>query len=441
MPRIDGQALRAWRRSLGWDVPELARRLRQAARGAPVPTHDSLVRMVRGWEAGRHRMSERYELLYREAGFRAPRATSQRAGSPDTPARPSSVSGPDAGLDDGKGDNGEVHRREFLAASAGLAGLLTVPPQLAHLAVGRKIGSEMPGLLRQRLARLRRLDDYLGGIDTYRAYLAELQATRTLAARAACTGATRTELVRLVSEQAQQTGWAAFDAGWHATATVLYQESLTAAQTAGDRPLEANALALLAYQNLTTGQPAASLAGASCHVAGKTAPPRVRALLNERHAWVITHAGAPSEVPARRALDTAAEALSEDSAAPSPDWASWVDQAELQIMTGRCLTRLGRPDQAISILEEALGSFDERQARDKALYLTWLAEACIATGDIEQAAAVTGRVISLANGVASVRPGQRVAFLLRRLRDRSSAPYVTELADRAAGIIPATWRE
>jgi transcriptional regulator with XRE-family HTH domain len=120
---------------------------------------------------------------------------------------------------DEPGDNEDVQRRDFLAASAGLAGLLTVPPQLGHLAAGRNIGSEMPDLLRQRLSRLRRLDDYLGGTDTYRVYLAELQATQALAAQAACTGTTRVELVRLISEQAQQAGWAAFDAGWQAAAT------------------------------------------------------------------------------------------------------------------------------------------------------------------------------------------------------------------------------
>ncbi|MGH3395788.1 MAG: hypothetical protein ACRDPO_13970 [Streptosporangiaceae bacterium] len=408
-----------------------------------MPAHDSLVRMIRGWESGRHRMSERYELLCRTAGFRAPHPASYQDGglaAADGAARP----GPAWDAEGGAGEDEDVERREFLAASAGLAGLLAAPPQLACLADGRKVGQTIPGLLRQRLTRLRRLDDYLGGTDTYRLYLAELQATRTLAGQAACTGATRAQLVALISEQAQQAGWAAFDAGWHATATALYRESLTAARTAGDQALEANALALLAYQNLTTGRPAASatLAEASCHAAGKTAPPRVRALLNERRAWAITHEdGGRSETPARRALDTAAAALSDDSTAPSPDWASWADQTELQVMTGRCLTRLGRPEQAIPVLETALSRFDDRQARDKALYLTWLAEACIATGDIEQAAAVTGQVISLANGVASARPAQRITFLLRTLHARSSAPYVTDLADRAAGITPATWRE
>jgi len=339
------------------------------------------------------------------------------------------------------GDDEDVQRREFLTASIGLAGLLSVSPQLTHLATGRNIGSQVPDLLRQRLSRLRRLDDYLGGADTYRVYLAELQATKTLAAQAACAETTRVELIKLISEQAQQAGWAAFDVGWHTTATALYEESLSTARTVGDGPLEANALALLAYQNLATGQPAASLAEASCQAAGKTAPPRVRALLNERRAWVLAHQAGRAETSARRALDTAEAALGDDATAPSPDWASWVDQAELQIMTGRCLTRLGHSNQAIPVLENALDSFDDRQARDKALYLTWLAEAWIATGDLEQAAAVTGQVISLANGVASVRPAQRIAFLLRGLQARSSAPYVTALADRAAAITPATWRE
>ncbi len=67
MPRVDGETLRTWRRSHGWDVPEMARQLRRAAGSDPMPAHDSLVRMVRGWEAGRHAAGERYELLYAAA--------------------------------------------------------------------------------------------------------------------------------------------------------------------------------------------------------------------------------------------------------------------------------------------------------------------------------------------------------------------------------------
>lgn len=68
MTEGSGGELRDWRRSRGWDVPELARQLRRAA-GEPIAAHDGLVRMIRGWERGDHRLSERYELLYRKLGL------------------------------------------------------------------------------------------------------------------------------------------------------------------------------------------------------------------------------------------------------------------------------------------------------------------------------------------------------------------------------------
>jgi tetratricopeptide (TPR) repeat protein len=68
MPHIDGETLRAWRRSRGWDVPEMARRLRHAAADGQVPVHDALVRMIWRWERLGLK-TERYELLYRALGL------------------------------------------------------------------------------------------------------------------------------------------------------------------------------------------------------------------------------------------------------------------------------------------------------------------------------------------------------------------------------------
>ena len=64
----NGGELRGWRRSRGWDVPELARWLRRAA-DEPVAAHEGLARMIRAWERGDYRPSERYELLYRRLGL------------------------------------------------------------------------------------------------------------------------------------------------------------------------------------------------------------------------------------------------------------------------------------------------------------------------------------------------------------------------------------
>ena len=81
MTGINGGGLREWRRSRGWDVPELARQLRRAA-SEPVAAHDALVRMIRAWERGDHRPSERYELLYRKLGLVPPSDNDQPEAHP-----------------------------------------------------------------------------------------------------------------------------------------------------------------------------------------------------------------------------------------------------------------------------------------------------------------------------------------------------------------------
>jgi tetratricopeptide (TPR) repeat protein len=85
MPGLDGGTLREWRRARGWDVPEMARRLRHAARGR-VAAHDGLIRMIYAWERGDHAISERYELLYRKLGFSGPAAGGDLVQPPSPPA-------------------------------------------------------------------------------------------------------------------------------------------------------------------------------------------------------------------------------------------------------------------------------------------------------------------------------------------------------------------
>src|SRR5690349_24282329 len=99
MTRISGSDLREWRRSRGWDVPELARQLRRAAR-EPIAAHDALVRMIRAWERGDHHPSERYELLYRKLGLNPPSDNDQPEADPVGMAK--------------EEDSGPVRRRTFV---------------------------------------------------------------------------------------------------------------------------------------------------------------------------------------------------------------------------------------------------------------------------------------------------------------------------------------
>ncbi|MBN0048193.1 hypothetical protein JS756_29605 [Streptomyces actuosus] len=194
--------------------------------------------------------------------------------------------------------------------------------------------------------------------------------------------------------------------------------------------LAGNALAHVAYQQLPGDRQAGvQTAARSCATAGPDAAPQVRALLYERLAWAHSLAGQAEDT--ERALDAARAALAEVDDAPQPDWAAWVDDTELRIMSGRCWTVLRRPLRAVPVLEAALARYDDSHARDKALYLSWLADSYLAAGEPEQAAAVITRALDLAAGVASVRPREQLEPVLRRLGQHQVLPAVADVLERA----------
>ncbi|GAA3109839.1 hypothetical protein [Streptosporangium carneum] len=382
-----------------------------------LPARQSITRMIKDWEAGRHKPKDPYRLLYcRVLGVSEDELFDEGAG-------------PSAGREED-----DVLRREFLSASVAAIGITAVPMPLGDLSRGRRVNDELVVSLRRRFARLRRIDDYLGGAETYPLYAAELERTSVLVNEASYTEATGRALLGVISEQAQQAGWAAFDAGWQNKARQLFKRSLSAAVDAGDTALLANSLAFLAYQKVSAGSPGTQEADASCRIAESGTPPTVRALLLERAAWAYASEGQHYQAEVERSLEQAGEALEEGRSEPGPDWAIWVDRLELQIMTGRCWVALGRPKNAIPVLERALAGYDDTHARDKSLYMTWLAEAYLGVGEVEQASAVLSRSLDLSIDVASVRPRQRVESVLGRLGKRRSLPCVTELFDRTATL-------
>lgn len=326
----------------------------------------------------------------------------------------------------------DVRRRDVLQA-AGAVGLAASLPDIMAPSGPRRIGTGTIVQLRERTARLRRLDDILGGGDTYRVYGAEYQATKRILRTGTYSEAVLRELLALLAEQAQQAGWAAFDGGREREAAALYRESRSTAEEAGAGDLARNALAFLAYQaGPTDPQAAATIAARSCAAITEQTPATVRALLFERYAWALAVAGDASGTD--EALHTAGTALdSADADEPQPDWSAWVGRAELDIMAGRCWTELRRPLRAVPLIIRGLAGFDDAHARDKALYLTWLAEAYATAGEVEEAVAVAVRAVELADGVASARPRRRIEHVVSRLAlDHGSVPAVAELVERTA---------
>ncbi|MGW3959432.1 hypothetical protein ACWED2_06385 [Amycolatopsis sp. NPDC005003] len=316
-----------------------------------------------------------------------------------------------------------MHRRKFIGAMASLA----LPLGLAQPRTEQRLGHADIDRLRRRTARLRRLDDVLGGGDTAPVYTAEVAVTQNLLDRGNYGGDIGRELHVLLAEQLQQAGWAAFDHGDHRRAGRLYDDSRRAAEQAGARDLAGNALAYAAYQQTTLAKNGTADADASYEVAREGATPKVAALLLSRKAWA--HAVAGNARQADAALAMARDALNRPDDRPEPDWVFWVDEAEVEIMAGRCWTELRRPLRAVPVLERVLGDFDDTCARDKALYSTWLATSYLQAHEVEQAAATLRRAHELAVGVASTRPGVRIAAVARKLERHRDVPEVGQVLD------------
>lgn len=323
-----------------------------------------------------------------------------------------------------------VRRRDVLQ-TAGAVGLAATLPDVLPPTVPRRIGASAVAQLRKRTARLRRLDEVLGGGDTFRVYASEYQATKRALRDGSYSESVGRELLALAAEQAQQAGWAAFDGGRERDATALYRESQSAAEQAGAEDLARNALAYLAYQAAPVdSRAAAAMAAYSCEAVTDRTPATVRALLWERCAWACAVVG---DVPGTEEALAAARASldADDAGAPQPDWSAWVDRVELDIMAGRCWTELRRPLRAVPLLVRGLAQFDDAHARDKALYSTWLAEAYTTAGEIEEAARVVGRAVELADGVASSRPRLRIEQVVSALAvEHGAVPAVAELVER-----------
>ncbi len=67
-------------------------------------------------------------------------------------------------------------------------------------------------------------------------------------------------------------------------------------------------------------------------------------------------------------------------------------------MAGRCFTELDQPDRAEPLLLDAIAGYDPSRSREVALYRSWLAEAYAKAGDVEQACALSMKVLDAVGG-------------------------------------------
>jgi transcriptional regulator with XRE-family HTH domain len=307
--------------------------------------------------------------------------------------------------------------------------LVAEPPQVYEVRAGRRIGAGTVEQVEKRVHQLRRLDDHLGGADTYRLVMGELDATLVVLREAAYAEDLGRQLLVAVGELCQVAGWVTADAGRHREAARLYLTGLRAAHAGGDAPGAASNLSSLAYQVANIGDPRqAVLLAASAHRgAERQATATTRALLLERIAWANARAGEAAATD--RALGRVEEAYAARRPGEDPVWTYWLTPAEIRVMAGRCWTELHRPLRAVPVLEDATRGYGADTARESALYLTWLAEAYLQANEVEQGARVALRALELARRTHSTRANERVDQLRAILGRQRGAAGISPFED------------
>lgn len=311
--------------------------------------------------------------------------------------------------------------------------LVAETPQTVQITSGRRIGAGMVDTVARRVAQLRRVDDHIGGRELRPLVERELHATAGLLRNAAYTDPVGRALLGAVAELCQLAGWVVADAGAPEVAARYHLLGVHAAHAAGDRPTAANLVSTLAYQVANIGNPheAVLLARSAQSGAGAHAGATTRALLGERVAWAHARAGETRHT--ERALALVDSEYDQRRPADDPSWVYWLDPDEVTVMAGRCYVELGQPDRGIPLLTGVLDRYDERQARESALYTSWLAEAHLQAGDVDHAAHLAGRTLDLSSSTSSSRGDDRVALLRSRLDPYATVPEVRAFLDRCAG--------
>ena len=275
-----------------------------------------------------------------------------------------------------------------------------------------------------------------GGMEQRDAFAAELRQLRADAGLSLAGLAQHQRVGRAllgaVAELCQLVGWVLADAAAPDAAARYHLLGVHAAHAAGDRPTAANLVSTLAYQVANIGDPREAVllarsvqSGARAHASATT-----RALLGERVAWAHARAGETRHT--ERALALVETEYDRRRPGDDPSWVYWLDPDEITIMAGRCYVELGQPDRAIPLLSGVLERYDERQARESALYTSWLAEAHLQAGDIDHAAHLAGRTLDLSSSTSSSRGDDRVALLRSRLDPYAAVPAVGAFLDRSA---------
>ena len=306
---------------------------------------------------------------------------------------------------------GDMNRRSLVkwgiitAAAAGLNG--SDSPAIGMADVHR---------LRQATTRLHRLDQQHGGDDLWRSAVALARDSEQLLNHGRYNDTVGRHLLSATGASSVCAGWLAFDAGQQNIARTCFTDALMMSRQAGDPYIEVRALANLSLQSNRLNRPreASRFAGGAEQSAASAGSPHLRALPQLRVATTNAITGNARDVDT--ALASAYRAL-EQAPDTAEAWSSFLTPSEVDAVAAACAITLGRPSQAATLLDKAIGGYARDCGRNLALYRVRLAQARLDMGEVDGAAETADRALDdLVGRVASWRVTEELDALAAQLR-------------------------
>jgi transcriptional regulator with XRE-family HTH domain/tetratricopeptide (TPR) repeat protein len=328
----------------------------------------------------------------------------------------------------------DLDRRAFVIASgaalAGIAGswkLALDHPSPLHGDGTRQVSDDLITNIEQRLGLLRHLDDELGSSQLARLARGELDLIARMLRDGSYTDTAGRRLYSLAAEAGRQAAWDYFDQGEHGTAQAYFETALRASATAGDQIAGAYALSFLAVQCYSTRQPqtAVSLLETAQGTVGRSATPRMTAMLAARSARALSKAG-DRRACARKLLQ-AHSALDNGPHPDDPETLYWVTRGEVEMIAGSSALDLGDPAEAIRRFDAAIKADyrgDDQYPRSHAIYMARAAEAHLVLHDLDAAVIKAAHAVRCMRGVGSARSASTLASLRKKLAGHAASSAV-----------------
>ncbi|MFJ4695173.1 hypothetical protein [Streptomyces sp. NPDC088766] len=335
-----------------------------------------------------------------------------------------------------------MDRRAFLQDSIGVAaaaGLPTPPARTAPFLPGGAVGTAHVVELREGLRSLYHLDDAYGGGDVRRLARRHLSRVQRVINTAQYPETIGRQLQLLAGETAEHCGWLHYDADQQDEARRYWGEALTVATVLEDSSLAILVLASLSMQASYEGRPreGLNLARAAQYRAARYGSPVLQSLLASREARALSLM--QDATAARRQLALSMRLVEDPTRGrPSPEWAAFHGQAELDYAQGLLYTETGQHGAAVQFLGAALAHQDRTYGRNRALYRLTLARSLVHAGEVDEAAKHAVESLEHLEEVESGRVTRRLGEVATLLRDvdaasaRDAADQLTEYTESRA---------